>query len=73
MKVTKIASFNEEDENILIAAGEFLGQIKNAILNKEIDQLDSKASSLVSAIADVARHINDMLQPVSPVQDIKEA
>lgn len=63
MNITKVASLNEEDQKILVAAGEFLGQLKKALLNNEIDQLDTKASDLVLAIADVVNSVNTILYP----------
>lgn len=63
MNITKVASLRIEDQKILVAAGELLGQLKKALLNNEIDQLDTKASDLVLAIADVVNSVNTILYP----------
>lgn len=63
MNITKVASFSEEDQKVLVAAGEFLGQLKKVLLNNEVDRLDTKASDLVLAIADVVNSVNTILYP----------
>jgi hypothetical protein len=57
MKVTKIASFTEEEVQTLQTAGTILGSLAKAAAAEEIDALNEEATALITALKEVIGRI----------------
>lgn len=66
MEIIKVLNLSEEDIEQLKQSGTLLRQVKDALNNKEAEQLSSDASALIEAIQTIAascikeNHLSDI-------------